>query len=210
MGNAVCQTGGMTKAPRPAAAGGPEIATLRIELTDTEPLIWREVTIPVSITLKTLHDIVQAAMGWTDSHLWIFTFGRADYGLPSRDDWRDPPLINAKKTVLQDILKPRKTNIQYLYDFGDSWEHALTISSRRASEVGQSYPCYAGGERNAPLDDCGGIPGFYDALHILANPKHPDFEEIKAWFGDYDPAVIDKRAIEVRLGKIAKRIQKAK
>jgi hypothetical protein len=201
----------MSKASvKASTVGTEEIATLRIELFDTEPLIWREVTIPVTITLNTLHDIVQAAMGWTNSHLWTFTVGRAEYGLPSRDDWRDPPLIKAKKTVLQDILKPRKTKIEYLYDFGDSWEHGLTISSRRAGEVGQSYPCYAGGEGNAPPEDCGGIPGFYDALHILANPKHPDFDETKAWFGDYDPAGIDKRAIEVRLGKIAKRLQKAK
>jgi len=200
----------MTKAPQAATAAGPEIATLRIELYDTEPLIWREIAIPVSITLKTLHDIVQAAMGWTDSHLWTFTLGKAEYGLPSRDDWRDQPLINAKKTILQDILKPRKTKIDYLYDFGDSWEHALTISSRRAGEVGQSYPIYAGGEGNAPPEDCGGIPGFYDALYILANPEHPEFGETKAWFGEYDPAVVDEQAIVARLSKIAKRLQKAK
>ena len=202
----------MSKAPAPVAAGGgEEVATLRIELIDTEPLIWREITIPVAITLKTLHDIEQAAMGWTDSHLWSFTIDRAEYGLPGGDDdWRDAPLINAKKTVLRDILKPGKTKIQYLYDFGDSWEHALTISARRAGEVGQPYPSYVDGERNAPIDDCGGIPGFYDALDILANPKHPEFNETQDWFGDYDTEVIDKRTIEAWLGKIAKRIQKAK
>jgi hypothetical protein len=191
-------------------AGGDEIATLRIDLYGTEPLIWREITIPVSITLKTLHDIVQAAMGWTDSHLWTFTFGKAEFGLPSRDDWRDPPLINAKKTVLQDILKPRKTKIDYLYDFGDSWEHGLTISSRRPGEAGQFYPIYAGGEGSGPPEDCGGIPGFYDLLDILADPAHPEFDEAKAWLGDYDPVVIDEQAIVARLGKIAKRLQKAK
>ncbi len=174
-------------------------------------MIWREVTIPVSITLRTLHDIVQAAMGWMDSHLWTFTIGNAEYGLPSGDDdWRDSPLIDAKKTALPDILKPRKTKIQYLYDFGDSWEHELTITARRIGEEGQSYPCYAGGEQNAPIDDCGGIPGFYEALHILADPKHPEYEETRRWFGDYDPAIIDKRRIEAGLNKIAKRLQKTK
>lgn len=29
-----------------------EIATVRIELRDTDPLIWREVEVPTSITLK--------------------------------------------------------------------------------------------------------------------------------------------------------------
>jgi hypothetical protein len=202
----------MSKSPAAqTAAGGQEIATLRIELCDTEPMIWREVTIPVSITLKTLHDIVQVAMGWMDSHLWTFTIGNAEYGLPSDDDdWRDSPLINARTTALPDILAPRKTKIQYLYDFGDSWEHALTITGRRIGEPGQAYPCYAGGEQNAPIDDCGGIPGFYESLDILANPNHPEYEETRSWFGDYDPAIIDQRGIAAGLNKIAKRLQKTK
>src|SRR5256886_8877177 len=46
-----------------------EIATVRIELQDTDPVIWRQVEVPTSITLKVLHDIVQAVMGWCDDHL---------------------------------------------------------------------------------------------------------------------------------------------
>jgi hypothetical protein len=86
----------------------------------------------------------------------------------------------------------------------------LTITARRIGEPGQAYPCYVGGEQNAPIDDCGGIPGFYEALHILADPKHPEYEETRSWFGDYDPAIIDKRGIEAGLKKIAKRLQKTK
>ena len=41
-----------------------EIATLRIELQDTDPVIWRQVEVPTSVTLKVLHDIIQAVMGW--------------------------------------------------------------------------------------------------------------------------------------------------
>ena len=43
-----------------------EIATLRIELKATDPLIWRMVEVPTSITLKVLHDIVHITMGWLD------------------------------------------------------------------------------------------------------------------------------------------------
>ena len=53
-----------------------EIATVRIELRYTDPLIWRQVEAPTSITLKILHDIVQAVMGWFDYHLWEFTIGK--------------------------------------------------------------------------------------------------------------------------------------
>jgi hypothetical protein len=33
-----------------------EIANVRIELVDSDPLIWRQVEVPTSITLKVLHD----------------------------------------------------------------------------------------------------------------------------------------------------------
>ena len=57
-----------------------QICTVRIELLDTDPLIWREVEVPTSITLKVLHDIVQITMGWLDQHLWEFTIGKQSYG----------------------------------------------------------------------------------------------------------------------------------
>ena len=47
-----------------------QIATLRIELDNADPPIWRVIEVPTSITIKVLHDIVQAAMGWLDYHLW--------------------------------------------------------------------------------------------------------------------------------------------
>jgi len=53
-----------------------EIATLRIELRGSDPLIWRVVEVPTSITLKVLHDIVQVSMGWCDYHLWEMVIGR--------------------------------------------------------------------------------------------------------------------------------------
>jgi pRiA4b ORF-3-like protein len=52
------------------------IATLRIDLLDSDPPIWREIEVPVSMTLKELHAVVQAAMEWEDAHLWEFAVGR--------------------------------------------------------------------------------------------------------------------------------------
>ena len=64
--SAACQTGGMSAADKTASDRFNEIATLRIELRDSDPLIWRQLEVPTSITLKVLHDIVQVAMGWFD------------------------------------------------------------------------------------------------------------------------------------------------
>src|ERR1019366_9995263 len=99
----------------PAADSLGEIANLRIELKDTDPVIWRQVEAPTSITLKVLHDIVQATIGWFDARLWEFTIGKQRYGLPMDEDWGMEPCIEATKVRLRDVLKPRKTTIDYLY-----------------------------------------------------------------------------------------------
>lgn len=194
----------MSPSPKPAASDSVnEIATVRIELRDTEPPIWREVEVPTSITLKALHDIIQAAMGWFDYHLWEFTIQKQRYGLPMDEDWGTAPRREAAKVRLRDVLKPRKTTIDYLYDFGDSWEHRLTVTRVRAGDPQASYPRYVGGERNAPPEDCGGIPGFYDMLDALADPDHPNYADAKEWADDYDPDKIDELAIKYALLRIA-------
>lgn len=187
-----------------------EIATVRIELVDTDPVIWRQVEVPTSITLKVLHDIVQAAVEWFDCHLWEFTIGTQRYGLPMDEDWGTEPRIEAGKVRLRDVLEPRKTVIDYLYDFGDGWQHRLAVTDIRAGEPGASYPRYTGGERNGPPEDCGGIPGFYDMLDAVADPKHPNHVEATEWLDNYDPNVIDELPIKYALGRIANRRNAAK
>ncbi len=180
-----------------------DIVTIRIELLWSDPPIWREVEAPVRITLDTLHRVVQAAMGWFDSHLWEFTAGKRRYGLPMRDDWGGNGPLNARKTVLGDLLAPRRTTIRYTYDFGDCWEHKLVLTRVRPGEAGGSYPRLVAGERNCPPEDCGGIPGFYNMLDIAADPKHPEHNDVKDWLGGYDPAHYDEPRLKRAVGRIA-------
>lgn len=48
--------------------------------------------------------------------------------------------------------------LDYTYDFGDSWEHRLTVTDVRPGEPDTAYPRYVAGERAAPPEDCDGIP----------------------------------------------------
>lgn len=188
-----------------------EIATLRIELLDTEPGIWRQVEVPTSITLKVLHDVVQAAMGWYDQHLWELRLGKQRYGQPiPGDDWGGAPTLKADKVRLREILKPRKTVLDYTYDFGDGWEHRLTFTDVRQGDPEAEYPRYVAGERAAPPEDCGGVPGFYAALEALTDPNHPEHADVAEWFEGYDPDVIDELALKIALSRIARRRNAAK
>lgn len=192
--------------PRTTAADSfGEIATVRIELADTDPPIWRQVEVPTSITLKVLHDIVQTTIGWFDYHLWEFTIGEQKYGLPMDEDWGAAPRKEAIKVRLRDVLQPRETVIDYTYDFGDNWEHRITVTDVRSGEPGVGYPRYIGGERNGPPEDCGGIPGFYDKLEARVDSNHPDHEEIVEWLDDYNPETIEELPLKYALGRIAAR-----
>ena len=182
-----------------------QICTVRIELMDTDPLIWREVEVPTSITLKVLHDIVQITMGWLDYHLWEFTIGKQVYGLPMDEDWGTAPRVDAAKVRLRDVLKARRTTIGYLYDFGDSWAHRLTATAIRQGKPGASYPRYVGGEWACTPEACGGIPGFYDMLDAQADPEHPEHAEVTEYLDGWDPKDIDEPPLKIALGRIANR-----
>ena len=179
-----------------------EIVTIRIELAGSEPLIWREVEVPTSITLGELHTIVQYVMNWEDDHLWEFTIGKERFGLNTGDSWDYQPKRDADMVRLRDVLKPRRTKIQYLYDFGDSWEHSITVTKVRQGEPGAAYPRYIGGENNAPPEDCGGLYGFYNLLDAVGDPAHPDHNYAAEWFEDYDPKHVDASRIKQALGAI--------
>ena len=141
-----------------------EVATVKIEL---HPLIWRQVEVPTSITLKVLHEIIQAVMGWFDDHVWEFAVGEQRYGLAIHKDRGSSLRLSASKVRLRNILKPEVTVIDYTYDFKDNWQHRLTITDMRAGLPGVSYPRYLSGEKMAPPEEVGGISEFYEWLDLL-------------------------------------------
>lgn len=186
-----------------------EIALLRIELIDIEPLIWRRVAVRTSTNLQTLHRIIQAAMGWLDYHLWEFTIGEVTYGLPDPDgdDWGHE-VRPASKTKLAKVLQTGIDSFEYVYDMGDDWQHRIFIEGVQAAEPGKLYPTFLGGERRCPPEDCGSIPGYYDFLDAIAAPTKGKGSRKKKqaldWYGGpYDPDDIDEEQIRITLNRIA-------
>jgi hypothetical protein len=182
-----------------------EVCTIRMELRDSDPLIWREVEVPTSVTFRVLHDVIQIVMDWFDYHLWEFTVAGQRFGPPMEDDWGDGPRKDAGKARLRDVLGPRRTIIDYTYDFGDNWEMRLTATKVRQGEASGSYPRLVSGEWAAPPEDCGGIPGFYELLDTLADPKRPDDDGLREHFEGYDPNLVDIPLMTIALSRIANR-----
>jgi Plasmid pRiA4b ORF-3-like protein len=168
-----------------------DILRLKITLADTEPPIWRRVEVPVGTTLKQLHAVIQAAMGWEDDHLYQFHLGRQT--LPNR-------------VGLDELATGGVKHFTYLYDMGDSWEHRIQIEKRLAADLALSYPRFVDGAMRCPPEDVGGIPGFYEFLEAIADPKHPEHEDRLDWYGaSFDPKDLETERIHKDLSRIAAR-----
>lgn len=184
-----------------------DIAVLRIELEEIEPLIWRRVAVPAAMNLKSLHDVIQAAMGWFNYHLWEFEVGDRAYGVPDPDgiDW-GKRTYKAQSLRLSRLVESGVRAFGYAYDFGDDWHHRVVVEAVETAEPDVHYPWFLGGERRCPPEDVGGVPGYYDFLDAIAKPRSRQGRSLLDWYGGpYDPDDIDEEQIPITLKRIASR-----
>ncbi|WP_174280089.1 plasmid pRiA4b ORF-3 family protein [Sphingomonas bacterium] len=180
------------------------IARLRISLDGIEPEIWRTVEIPVTSSLKLLHDVIQAAMGWQDDHLWRFDAGDRRYGMPD-PGWPDRTLIAASKVTLGALVERGVRQFTYTYDLGDDWRHTVAVEAVAPAAAATRYPRLVAGARRCPPEDVGGLPGFALFLDAVADPTHEDHEQLSEWHGGpFDPEDMDEPALQRAIATIAR------
>lgn len=170
-------------------AGG--IAHLRIKLDDVEPAVVRRLEVPLAIRLDRLHLVLQAALGWTNSHLYEFRARDVGWGV-SDLDFGDGPL-DASKARLGDVLEDvGLRSIKYLYDFGDGWKHSLRVVRVTGAEPGAVYPRLIEAAGRCPPEDIGGPWGCSEFLAAISDPNHERHAEFVEWSGgNFDPNTVD-------------------
>jgi len=164
---------------------------LKITLRDIEPPIWRRVQVAGSTKLDQLHLMIQAAMGWYNCHLHMFGIDGERYGLPD-PDFLDDDAIDERKFRLDEVAPRAGVSFQYVYDFGDNWEHDVLIEQIIPRQRGQQYPTCLAGERRCPPEDVGGVWGYQEFLEAIKDPKHEEHESYLEWVGgEFDPEAFD-------------------
>ena len=168
-----------------------------------EPVITRRVVVPAEITLLKLHTVLQIVFDWDNCHLWQFEFGTVDYTCPNpyaEDDFSPPGREQRPaKSVKLDAALGTKKKFSYWYDFGDDWFVDIRVEQRIAADQ-PVVPVCTEGARAGPPDDCGGVPGYFNLLEILAGPADEERESMVEWLGgEFDPEHVDIADINTEL-----------
>jgi hypothetical protein len=168
---------------------------IKIELQEIEPLIWRILKVPSRTSLLKFHRILQRAMGWTDSHIYLFVVDGKRYGEPSAES--EFEVLDSRKTTMEKIFSQGITSFIYEYDLGDGWRHEIKLLG--SNEGAEKLGCIAGA-RACPPEDCGGPPGYFDLLVALSDPSREDHDEMLEWVGGkFDPNAFDVTAVNQAL-----------
>lgn len=175
---------------------------LRVTLKDSKPPIWRDILVPSNLTLADLHYVIQAVMGWENSHLHHFIADKVLYIDETSHSIRDEYALdvddrqehdrNEKKYTVAQLLPTENTSIIYEYDLGDSWAHQIELKKILPVDSLAHQPRCIKGAQACPPEDCGGIWGYTDMLEAIQQAKSNEGEEILTWSGqDFNPDFFD-------------------
>ena len=123
------------------------------------------------------------------------------FGPPAGDDWGDgPKAIDERRVRLEELNLRRGSKVNYLYDFGDSWEVQLTAA--KLVDAVTATECLEG-ERAGPPDDCGGVWGYAELVEAISDPNHPEHHDRLEWVGpDWKPELFDVSLVNRELRRI--------
>ena len=181
----------------------PDFRILRadVHIEDIEPPIRRVLELPLDLNFAQLHEVLQAAFGWTDSHLHRFIVGGLTIGAPefNEDDSDDDPRVfEATEVRLRDLTFPYEPDsalvLIYEYDFGDDWRHHIVLRPQPRDET-VTYPRCVDGVRSAPPEDVGGSSGYAEFLEAWRDPTHEEHKDMRRWAGPkFAPERFDLKA----------------
>ncbi len=170
---------------------------LKIKLDHSAPPIWRRLRVP-DCTLDVLHEWIQAAMGWTNSHMHEFSVGQERFVMEGMDEFAEIDEADSYESdvSLGELVSEGHKKLRYTYDFGDGWEHTIKVEKTLELAGEEGRPTCLAGEGACPPEDIGGVWGYAEFLDAMNDPQHERYEELKEWRPDpFDPAHFDPAAV---------------
>lgn len=145
---------------------------LKITIQGSSPPIWRRVLIPTGITFSDLDQIIEYLFGWTQSHLYGFKIPKENIFITENSEYDDK---DAREEIIDDWFFEKAT-LEYIYDFGDSWEHKIVVE--KVVDYKERFPKVIKSKGPNLIEDCGGIWGFYE---VFEEAEPFDLEKANAY-----------------------------
>lgn len=170
-----------------------KVYEISIELLHSPIKINRVITVPSDVKLDVFATVVKRAMGWGGGHLDAFTKNGIEYtdAETAAESYNYEGSFDYRKVKLNELLTRKGSTLLYQYDFGDDWQHKITLRSYRDLIDGEKRECtVVSGEGACPPDDVGGVWGYADMLYTLEHPQddREQYEEYMDWLPeDFDP-----------------------
>jgi len=181
-----------------------QVYQLKVLLESTRPTVYRTTEIKADATFYDLHVAIQIMFGWHNAHL--HEFKKKDLLISDPEfyedafDFEDEKILDEQQIKISKVFQTPKDRILYLYDFGDSWEHSVTLEKIIDAKENTVYPQCIRGKRCAPPEDIGGVWGFENFKEIMADPSNEEYEENKEWYGsEFDLEKVDFKEINEQL-----------
>jgi hypothetical protein len=162
-----------------------QVLRVRADLDSSEPPIWRRLHLRSDLTLDVVHQVLQAAFGWTDSHLHRFSLGGHPFDLTSQlflcpfdvEEGEDDG-VPAADVRLDEALHEPGDVVAYVYDYGDSWEITLRLEGIAPAPADAPSAALVDGQRAAPPEDCGGAVDTESLALVVDDPDHFDADAV--------------------------------
>jgi hypothetical protein len=168
MAGSLLEAAGSRAKEAPSPHAEVDALLLTASLDDAVPPITRSLSVPATLDLESLHQLLQRAFGWDDSHLFRFARGcsvwdddgelyRCDFDVQDGETRGTP----ARRARLAELMRAPGDSLSYLYDYGDSWQLTLTMQALRSGPPGMA--ALTGGTGSPPPEDSGGIHAWNEA-----------------------------------------------
>ena len=176
------------------------------------PTINRLLSLPPSLTFDKVHQVLQIAFGWTNSHMHDFNVFLIDDDdaenpgsmggatclniCPKPDSMPDDSMGNSKaetEITLADVYEKAewkdKAEIVYEYDLGDSWEHQLSLLGRATPGTNAQFGAPSDvnvicltGQGHPAAEEVGGFWGWDDLKDAFKHPRKAENREQIDWY----------------------------
>lgn len=183
---------------------------LKIQLKNAHVKIIREIVVPECIRFDLLSSAILDAMGWGNSHMHQYVLARHRYIQEEIDEdfiFPGDEVLDEKKTFLNDIVSESFKKFVFEYDFGDGWDHAVSVKSfDYTKEIPQPIYCLKA-VGTCPPENVGGVGGYAEFCEAIRDPKNKEYKSLREWAeieSDDDiiwPDAVDLDAINRRLSR---------